>query len=287
MSIQAEKDIVGFTSLYLRVSRIGERVTMDGSVINELKGEDAGTKVDRKKIRVQKEIIPKTALSHINAHEAGFRVLYNLRTKPGLQPGSRRPRGDLSEVVQMVEAFTTERANLAEEFANRFPEIRESAEKEQGPLFDPADYDLSREEIVSKFKVHLLVLQSGIPADLHPDLRKKLSDELDKQLSEADLAGLKEKRETFLKGTSTLLEELQKGKRIYQSVILGLERFCVTYRESDDPELAPLVAGVWSVIQGKTADDLRNFKGDLEKVRDTLAKIVPAVSELNSLLDVV
>lgn len=287
MTVKQKTVQEGHTSLFLRVSMIGRQKTLSGDVIETVQGEDGDTegKIERTKLRVQKDYIRKEFLAGIGALDSEFRTRYNLRTKPGLQPGARRPRKNLQQALDLVDDYVARRRKLAEAFADRIDEIKAAAKADLKHLYDEDDYPRTREDILARFDVGMLVLNSVVPAGLPADLKAKLEAEMARRLEEADLKGQQEKRDQFLKGVQTLFQELQPGGRIYDSVIEGIKLYAAEFDPSDDPDIAPLVTKVFEVLKNKSAADLKNFKGDKEEVKALLGDVLPQVEKLGRLIN--
>jgi len=290
--IKEVKILAGYRAFRLRVSMIGTQKTISGDLVKEVKGEDdnGGKKVARDKLSLQKQFIRKEFLADINALDSEFKSTYWKRTKPSPSetPGERQPRYDANELLKYVKDYEQKREALAEVFADNIGEIKAAAKDDLQNLYNDEDFPKTREAILDRFKIrlsdlHVVIIDDpNVPAEVKAAQVKQLQETLEK----ADKLGQQEKRDEFIDGAKTLLSELQKGKRIYQSVVAGLQLYCAEFHEQDDPPLAPLVTEVGKILAGKTADDFKNFKGDLSMALAVLEDVVPQAEKLGRVIDV-
>jgi len=183
---------------------------------------------------------------------------------------------------------------LRDEFLNRYPTIVSNMAFKQGDMFDRNEYP-SVDQIKDKFRIRLYVAEvpqsdfrCSIAQDLAEDLKvtyqKQVNDEIVPQVM-ADIASqFMEVMESISHccgvdeiSSSTDGEVKTKKRKIYETTVDKAKDLCNTFRSfnlTNDAEMAQASASLEKVLNGISADDIRESDAVRESVKQGVDDIL-------------
>lgn len=183
---------------------------------------------------------------------------------------------------------------LRDEFLNRYPTIVSNMAFKQGDMFDRNEYP-SVDQIKDKFRIRLYVAEvpqsdfrCSIAQDLAEDLKttyqKQVNDEIVPQVM-ADIASqFMEVMESISHccgvdeiSSSTDGEVKTKKRKIYETTVDKAKDLCNTFRSfnlTNDAEMAKASASLEKVLNGISADDIRESDAVRESVKQGVDDIL-------------
>lgn len=256
-------------ALSVNTSKIGVRRKVDSRKMQLKDGN--GNQPDERSIAVNKELISCESFDAIGKLDGEFRNnLYKLALpNPLFKNGTYLiPLGLIEEIDTMIENYKNNRDTLVNDFIDEYDNSVENAKERLGGLFVASDYP-SKEVVARSFNVSSQYIEIGIPEKLGviaPEIFQKEKKAFQEKLTLAADEITAAMRESFQELVNHMIERLQPDEqgntKIFRdSLVRNFREFMDTFNArniTNDEELQKLVDQARSVLNGKSASDLRN-----------------------------
>lgn len=292
MSDTQEKSILNNTvALSITISKLGVRRKVDSRKIELKEGE--GEQPDKTAIAVNKELLSVPSFDAITKLDNEFRnSLYRLALpNPLFRNGTYLIPVDLIDKIDnMIESYKIERNLKVSFFLDDYDDAVKSAQTRLGGLFNSADY-YDKDTVKSSFRVSSQYMEIALPTQLNlfsPEIFKREKERFQQKLVSASEEITAAMRESFKELVDHMVERLKPGEdgkpRIFRdSMVNNLRDFMETFNPrniTNDTELEKIVNQAKTILNGKSAKDLRNITDVKKSVLSGMTEIKKQLSEM-------
>ena len=274
----------------LTIAKVGVKKKVDTRKMQMR--EEYGAQPDQAAIGVNKEIITCPEYDAIGKLDGQTRTALGKLALPSpLRSGIYLIPLDLvSRVDEAIEQYKQQRRQMVDVFCNAYSRAVRDAEQRLGGLFDGNDYP-DVDSVRAAFQVATAYLDLGLPKTLeqqNADIYTREQQAFKERLNTASDEIRAALRESFQELISHMADRLQPGTdgkpRIFRdSLVLNLREFLDSFQArniTDDAELDKLVSQARQVLNGKSAQALRDFADTRDQVKTGLTAIKEQLSTM-------
>ena len=201
------------------------------------------------------------------------------------------PRDLISQVDEELFDFKDEFKEAVSEFTADYKDLRKTAKKCLGDLFNEVDYP---SDIASKFRFSWRFVVLDVPGKksriLSPEVYAREQEKFIQTMEEARSMAIEALREEFAQMVEHISDRFSENKngdpKIFKnSTVDSFYDYFQTFKERnifEDGQLAELVERAQAILNGTEADQIRSNTRLKEKIRGDMTDIEASIAELFS-----